>query len=66
MYRCKFDIKLPADTFLTPGRQEEVLNVWRIIPPDGKQKLCPLAYKLCHSPCDALENDDIQIVGGKS
>lgn len=56
-YRCKFECDLPVDTYSTPERQAEVQTEWMDTPPDGGLPLCPLAYRLCHSPCDALQSE---------
>lgn len=52
-YRCKFEFDIPSGTFSTPEQQNKWLDAMAN-PPDGGKPICPLAYKLCHSPCDAL------------
>ena len=48
-YRCKFLVPLPFNA------SAEEWKEWQENPPDGGLPLCPVAYRLCHSPCDLLQ-----------
>ena len=57
MYRCKFSTSIPFNA------APEIYHAWQQQPDDGGLPLCPLAYRLCHSPCDAMESRHEELQG---